>query len=975
MKNKRSFSEKLPLLAAFVLPIVIMLGIFAGKSIWPFGDNCFLRTDLYHQYIAFFEDLGDRLREGKSLLFAFDIGLGSNYTALFAYYLCAPLHLFAFLIPTEYMIEFITYLIVLKIGLCGWAMAWYLSRRFHTRHWAITLCGVCYALSGYLAAYSWNIMWLDVLWLSVFALYGLEQLVEKNKPFLYCITLALSILCNYYISIMLCLFMVLYFINRMIALPMSAKARLKRFLSFGFFSLVAGMIAAILVVPCAYALMGTASANTTFPKTISNYFSIIDMLARHLVVVDVEIGLDHWPNLYSGVLVFLLIPLYYMNKRVSFREKIANTILIGFMLLSFNTNVLNYIWHGFHYPNSLPCRQSYLYTFVIMVMCFEGARELERINQKTLVRILWGAVAAILVVEVITDSAEIPYYACYASIGILALYSLFSYLHKTGRLEKSSALAMGVCLLIVEMGLNTAVTSVSYVRRSDFMRYNDSMDELVAIAEEGKPFTRIERQFIRTKNDGVYFGYNSASIFSSTTNAAISDFYKKVGLEGNTNAYAITGATPFMWAFLGIEYKLTDAKLPNSPIYEQVSYAQDRKGGYNYLYHNLYTLPLGYLIPADTDKLWSPSTSNPFRSQNSYVNIAAGVSNIFDTVKANVSGATMKAVADQAGHYFAYVGSSSVKKVTATVNGERQKVWDSLNRNYLVDFGYVEQGDELKLVAADVSSMTVTLCRLNVENFAAAINKLNEHPFVIEEFRDKTFDTQIRGSVQADQTSHLVFSIPIDKGWHFTIDGQPAEMTSLENSFIGVIVPAGQHEIVLKYVPEGLAAGIVLSLGGLGILLISLALYLIFHNKKKKEAAESEESLPEIILSEPLAEESASALPGETNEAFEAEETTCARQDDPETLAAAAAPSASALRDRINMLHRFDEEERGRVRGALPVIAFENGTVYPRLVSPAERQQDEKMLSLGDENDSAKNSAEKDAGVPTSVAVPDSQEA
>ena len=56
------------------------------------------------------------------------------------------------------MIEFITYLIVLKIGLCGWAMAWYLSRRFNTRHWALTLCGVCYALSGYLAAYSWNIM-------------------------------------------------------------------------------------------------------------------------------------------------------------------------------------------------------------------------------------------------------------------------------------------------------------------------------------------------------------------------------------------------------------------------------------------------------------------------------------------------------------------------------------------------------------------------------------------------------------------------------------------------------------------------------------------------------------------------------------------------------------------------------------------------------------------------------------------------
>ena len=937
MKTKRSFSEKLPLLAAFVLPIVIMLGIFAGKEIWPFGDNCFLRTDLYHQYIAFFEDLADRLRNGRSLLYAFDIGLGSNYTALFAYYLCAPLHLFAFLIPTEYMIEFITYLIVLKIGLCGWAMAWYLSRRFNTRHWALTLCGVCYALSGYLAAYSWNIMWLDVLWLSIFAIYGLERLVKDNKPFLYCITLALSILCNYYISIMLCLFMVLYFFNRLIALPgYRGMKLLGRIASFGFYSLLAGMIACVLVVPCAYALMGTASANTTFPKTISNYFAIFEMLSRHLLVVDVEIGLDHWPNIYSGVLVFLLVPLYYMNKRVSFREKIANTLLIGFMLLSFNTNVLNYIWHGFHYPNSLPCRQSYLYTFIIMVMCFEGARELERINKNTLIRILWGAVGIILIAEVITDSAEIPYYACYSTIAFLGLYVLCSYLHKTGRMEKSSALALGVCFLIIEMGLNTAVTSVSYVRRSDFMRYNDSFDQLVAIAEEGKTFTRIERQYIRTKNDGVYFGYNSASIFSSTTNAAISDFYKKVGLEGNTNAYAITGASPFMWSFLGIEYKLTDARLPVCPLYEMVDHAEYRKGGTNYLYHNLYTLPLGYLIPADVDQLWTPTTGNPVRSQNSYVNLATGLGNIFDTVKSSVSGATMNAVASQAGYYVAYVGSTSVKKVTASVNGEKSKVWDSINRNYLVDYGWLEEGDDIKLVASDVSTMTATLYRLNMDNFTAAVAELSSHPFVIDEWTDETFKVQIRGHVTAEENSHLVFSIPIEKGWHFLVDGKEAETASLAGSFIGVMLTPGTHEIVLSYVPEGLGTGILLSLAGLGILLICLALSLIIRSLRK---ARNDQTVQQA------ADEAENAIADKV-QAIGEEGENAAEPEAPPADAAARPAAENSARSRISSLHQFDEEERLRDKGRLPVIAFNGDVPYPRYVSPAERQKDESLLSL-----------------------------
>ena len=51
-----------------------------------------------------------------------------------------------------------------------------------------------------MAAYSWNIMWLDCIVLFPLILLGLEQLVREKKGLLYCISLALSILSNYYIS-------------------------------------------------------------------------------------------------------------------------------------------------------------------------------------------------------------------------------------------------------------------------------------------------------------------------------------------------------------------------------------------------------------------------------------------------------------------------------------------------------------------------------------------------------------------------------------------------------------------------------------------------------------------------------------------------------------------------------------------------------------------------------------------------------
>ena len=63
-----------------------------------------------------------------------------------------------------------------------------------------------YALSGFVAAYSWDVMWMDVVAVAPLAIVGLEKLVRDKKPVLYYVSLALCILSNYYLSIMLCIF-------------------------------------------------------------------------------------------------------------------------------------------------------------------------------------------------------------------------------------------------------------------------------------------------------------------------------------------------------------------------------------------------------------------------------------------------------------------------------------------------------------------------------------------------------------------------------------------------------------------------------------------------------------------------------------------------------------------------------------------------------------------------------------------------
>ena len=98
---KHTFEDRLPYFLAFLIPMLIMIGVFAGKSIYPFGDKSFLRTDMYHQYAPFFMDFLEKLKHGESLTYAWEIGLGSNYTALIAYYLSSPFNLLLLVSPVQ----------------------------------------------------------------------------------------------------------------------------------------------------------------------------------------------------------------------------------------------------------------------------------------------------------------------------------------------------------------------------------------------------------------------------------------------------------------------------------------------------------------------------------------------------------------------------------------------------------------------------------------------------------------------------------------------------------------------------------------------------------------------------------------------------------------------------------------------------------------------------------------------------------
>ena len=827
------------LIAAFVVPMVIMVIIFVQRGIFPFGEESFLRTDMYHQYAPFFSEFQDKLKNGGSLLYSWNVGMGVNFSALYAYYLASPLNWLLILCPKGLVIEFMTYMIVLKIGLSGLTMAYYLRKHCHTRDFGIAFFGIFYALSGYMAAYSWNIMWLDCILLFPLIVLGLERLVKEGKGLLYGICLGLSILSNYYISIMTCIFMVLYF-GALLILDgrMTWERFVNRVFQFVVYSLLAGGLAAVVLLPEIYVLQTTASGKVNFPQTYSQYFSIFDMIARHIGNVETEIGLDHWPNVYCGVAVLMLFLLYLGCKRIRIKEKVVMCSLLLFFFASFSINVLNFIWHGFHYPNSLPCRQSYIYIFLVLLACYQAYTHLGHTPWKHVTAAFAGAAGFVLLAQKLVEADHFHFIVYYVAILFLALYLGVIYLYQKGPRYRGKALLAALAVVCVEAAVNTTVTSVTTTSRTAYIADNAAVGRLADSVQPNSTFFRMEKVSRKTKNDGAWMHFPSVSLFSSTANADLTKLFKKLGCESSTNAYSITGSTPLIDSLFSVKYGLYSVQPDPSEVRSILKEDEEV-----WLVENDYTMPLGFAVSPDFEAAWDLETGNPADVQNSLAG-AVGASSVLNLVMDTVSdGKTVRFYPQEGGEYYAYVGNKEVEKVTAAT-WKGTKTFTNVNRGYLLELGYCAAGEEVTLTAEDTDEeLWADVYYFSEKGLMDVYERLAAEPWKLTSWTD----TSLEGTIACEAASVMLTTIPYDKGWTILVDGVEQPPQKMLDAFIGVRLTPGSHQISMSYEPEGLRTGWLITLGsGLLFLLIGLV-GRYMRRRKEEEFLELDEALEEAF--------------------------------------------------------------------------------------------------------------------------------
>lgn len=818
---------------SFLLCVGIMIAVCIIKKVYPFGDECILHIDMYHQYAPFFMDFTEKLKESGFSFYSWNLGLGSDLIATYAYYLSSPMNLLLIFCNTSHLVEWMTVLVMIKIGLCGGCFSYFLMEHYHTERFHVIFPELFYAFSGYMCAYYWNIMWLDCIWLFPLIVLGLERLVSKGDFRLYAVTLALSIWSNYYISIIICIFLVLYAIFLFVkqfrnvhrvnkaAQPNSELLNLNLVISrialFAGVSILAGLVSSVLLLPEMKALSASGSGNLNFPDEISWYFNVLGEFSRMCVLSDASTTEGDWPNLYCGAAVFFFFGMYLCSKGISRKKKAVHIGFLAFLMISFSCNVLDFIWHGLHFPDGLPARQSFLFIFVMLSVCYEALCVEENGKQilhrwRSVVFSCVFAAGGMLLCVLFHENAGVDLWAVIVTGVFLACYIFLYVLSRSGdHVYRSTAAILAMALVILESTWNLYGVGIDTTSRSTYVDYLGdyaSLQETIAKKEAG--FYRTEAYERLTKNTACLAGYDGASLFSSLMNIHVADAYRLTGMEGGKNFYCYNGQTPLTSAMLGVKYLYSDSILGDDPLRNLVDAA-----GETYLYENKYVLSGGFLLPGGFEEEWNPQSGAWVNNLNNLAYLLGASDNMLTYVgKSAYDVNAAKATITEDGYYYGIYEERTASSLTEHV-GAWERNFAKASHGYLMDLGYRKAGDEVTFTSATQGTIKVNFYQLDINALNQAYDTLKKSEFAVSEWTDNS----VKGTIEVKEESDLILAIPADEGWTLSVDGEETPVETFLDAYIRVPLTEGVHTIELSYETPLFVQGLAISVVSAGVLI------------------------------------------------------------------------------------------------------------------------------------------------------------
>ena len=816
---KKNLKKYLPEILTFIVPILIMLISCIVNKTYPFGKEILPKYDGYYQYAGFTSYYKNVLLGNESLFYSFKGLLGYNFYATSIYYMFNPTNLLCIFSTSENILEYYTFIILLRIGLSGFTMCKYLKYKFKNQsNLRYIIFSISYALMAYNVCYFFNYMYFDTVVLFPIVILGLDKLIYERKNRLYIISLTLSIISNFYIGYMVCIFSLLYFIYNIVIYKLDRNI-IKDFIIS---SLLSGFMCMIIIIPEASELLkGKAllytSNKTEYFKFNMNFLNIFyKFLPGSTSNYDLKYGMV---NIYVSLFVIILVIKYFFNKKISKKERITTLIFILFFLLSISFNLLDFAWQLFQKPIWYPNRYIFTFSFFLITIAM---KEITNITYKTnikenliiLISFILLTLYSIISLKIHNDNLKIISY-------ILGIILILQY---TFFLNNRNAKYLLVMLFFIEVTTNAIFTLKIMGKTTTMTQYktNEEINEkavkhIKEIENKDNNFYRMELSTSTVHNSPSLLNYNGINHFNSVKNAKTLNFLNKFNYQvTDDTSVEFNNYNPYLTSLLGIKY-INGSK--DEMYYENV---------YNenpYMYLNKDALSLGYMIYNKEFKESNSSYQNTENLINSMLNTDIKRYKVIDSFNGKdteikeidnkkyvISKTSIKIeMEDKASNSMFLIPSRNISFVanySIFINDEEIK--DAVIKQSPI---FINKGDTYKIIIKSNLSKTelnsLKWYQIDYDKYIETINELKKNEFNITKYNK---DNHIEGNIDVNNDKNvLLLTIPYDKGWNIYVDDNKVNYDICFDSFICLDLDKGKHNIKMNYVPSGFIVGLIIS--------------------------------------------------------------------------------------------------------------------------------------------------------------------
>ena len=777
--------------AAFFVPYIIM------------GEGYFIfYGDFNVQQIPFYQQCHEAVKSGN-IFWSWTTDLGANFIGSYSFYLLAsPFFWITLLFPNSVVPYLMGPLLILKFA-CAAATAYLYIRRFTRTADAARLGGILYAFSGFSVYNIFFNHFHEAIIVFPLLLLALELLITENRRFAFALTVCLCCVTNYFFFFGMVIFTVIYYTVRVCSKSVSFS--ISRFLVLAFEAILGLALSAFLLLPSYLAIADNYRLDSLllgwnaimygkeqiYGNILECFFFPPDIPARPVFFPGAEVkwsSLGGWLPLFSMVGVFT----FFSQRKNHWLKRVIGICifmaLVPFLNSSFYAFNTSYYARWFYMP--------ILMMSLATVMLTEDSRIDWSSSYKWVLGITIATSAVIglfpqegddgkLIWGLYTQGSDqqdkLMYFGRYWGTCLIAIISLIilGFLIKLLKGDRKSfyKVALPIVCIISIVYANVFVASG---RSHSYEPKTVMIDQLI----EGTLSLGDEDNFRIDVYDGVdntsmYLGYPGINAFHSVVPASIFEFYDYVGVERSvgsrpdTEVYAIR-------PLLSVKYLINRT---NGDSFIEDASNETKMPGYTYLkteggyyvYENDNYIPYGF-------------------SYDYYMSY------------------------DYCDDYDENTRSNVMLKAMLLTDKQIEK-YGHLMENIETTPLYLIDGETN--TTQSISDEAMAVDSANLAKTSAYYFKKDNRGFTAK--------------VERDKTSLVFFSVPFDKGWSATVNGEKVEIEKVNAGFMAVKVDAGDSEIRFDYMTPGLTIGIKITTLSAALLLIYMIAFMIYKKNHKPD--------------------------------------------------------------------------------------------------------------------------------------------